>query len=461
MKKIHFLYSLALSGLFILGSCADRLEVLPTQTIDEKVALSTSKGVETFLIGAYDGLQGTNTNGDTYAGGFQYTSELLGDANEIRFAGTFANLLEMWNKALPANNLTAETQWVRAYTTINRCNNVLEALDKVDEEKKVRIEGEALFIRGALYFELARLYGKQWGDGDNAVNLAVPLVLTATRSVSDKDLVGRSTVAQVYAQVIADLKKAEANLPATNGAYATKGAAAAMLARAYLQQGDYVAAAAAADRVIANPKYTLATTFGAAFNTKLNNGGANPAEYIFAVQVNEQDGFNGMNTFYGATISTIAGTAGRGDFAILPAHIALYDTLLDARSKFFFKSGTKVLTYKFVDRFGNVPVVRLSEMYLTRAEANFRQSTAVGATPLADINRTRARAGLPNLTTVTLANILKERRLELAFEGFRLHDAKRNKESVGTLAWNSDKLVLPIPQREMDVNKNLKQNAGY
>jgi starch-binding outer membrane protein, SusD/RagB family len=464
MKKIQFLYSLALSGLFVLSSCGDRLEVLPTQTIDEKIALSTQKDVEAFLKGTYDGLQGTNTSGDTYAGGFQYTSELLGDAGEIRFGGTFANLLELWNKAVPTNNLTAETQWIRAYVTINRCNNVLGALSIVADADRPRVEGEASFIRGALYFELARLYGKQWGDGDNAVNLAVPLVLTATRSVTDKDQVARNTVAQVYAQAIADLTKAEASLPAANSFYATKGAAAALLARLYLQQGDYTAAAAAANRVIANTKYALVTPFGAAFNTKLNNGGANPAEYVFAVQASDQDGFNGMNTFFGTTIASIPGTAGRGDMRILPAHIALYDTLLDTRSKFFIKpsaSSTNLFTYKFLDRFGNVPVVRLAEMYLTRAEANFRQSTAVGATPLADINRTRKRAGLPDLLTVTLADILKERRLELAFEGFRLHDAKRLKQSVGTLPWNDNKLVLPIPQREMDVNKSLVQNAGY
>ncbi len=461
MKKIQVIYSLAAASLFFLGSCADRLDVLPTQTIDEKVALSTSKDVEAFLIGSYDGLQ---AGGDTYAGGFQYTSELLADNGEIRFGGTFSNLLDIWNKAITTNNSTAEGQWTRAYATINRCNNVLEALDKVTDSKKVRVEGEALFIRAALYFELARFYAKQWGDGDNAANPAVPLVLTPTRDITEKDSRPRNTVAEVYAQVITDMTKAETNLPVTNGVYATKGAAAAMLARIYLQQGNYTAAAAAADRVIAGGKYKLMPSFANAFNTKLTNGGANPIEYIFAVQVSDQDGTNGMNTFFGTTISSIPGSAGRGDMRIQPAHIALYEVADSIRSKFFIKpsaSSTNLFTYKFLDRFGHVPVIRLSEMYLTRAEANFRQSTAVGATPVSDINTVRNRVGLPSLTTVTLAGILKERKLELAFEGFTLHDIKRTKASVGALAWNSDKLVLPVPQREIDVNKSLKQNSGY
>ena len=77
------------------------------------------------------------------------------------------------------------------------------------------------------------------------------------------------------------------------------------------------------------------------------------------------------------------------------------------------------------------------------------------------MNAIRTRAGLPALTAVTLAGILKERRLELAFEGQFLPDVKRLQTSVGALAWNSPKLVMPIPQREMDVNKNLVQNEGY
>ena len=100
-------------------------------------------------------------------------------------------------------------------------------------------------------------------------------------------------------------------------------------------------------------------------------------------------------------------------------------------------------------------------MYLIRAESNFRLVSVVGATPLADVNRIRNRAGLPSLLVVTLADILKERRLELSFEGFILHDAKRLQNNVGALPFNSNKLVYPIPDRERRVNPNLTQNPGY
>ena len=80
---------------------------------------------------------------------------------------------------------------------------------------------------------------------------------------------------------------------------------------------------------------------------------------------------------------------------------------------------------------------------------------------LADVNRIRTRAGLGALGTVSLAAILKERKLELAFEGNLLDDIKRNKGAVGTKPFGDNSLVLPIPQREIDTNKNLAQNPGY
>jgi hypothetical protein len=100
-------------------------------------------------------------------------------------------------------------------------------------------------------------------------------------------------------------------------------------------------------------------------------------------------------------------------------------------------------------------------MYLIRAEANLALSTSVGATPLSDINLVRNRAHASSLSTVTQADIMEERSRELGFEGFLIHDIKRTKGSVGSLSWNSDKLVFPIPLREMQVNNKLVQNPGY
>ena len=466
MRKSYFLISVTIAILGMM-SCGKNLDVIPTQSIEQEASLQTPRDIEAYMIGCYDGIQGTNTNGNTFAGGFQYTSELLGHTQlgEVRFAGTFANLLELITKTTTTINSTAEGQWVQAYIIINRCNTVIANIDKADPAKKTRIEAEARFLRGALYFELTRLFAKQWGDGDNNTNPSIPLILSPTKVISDESSQPRASVAAVYAQAISDLTAASAGLPVANSVYANKGAAQGMLARLYLQQGDFAKARNMADSVILSNRYRLVTPFSAAFNTKLYNGGANPAEYIFAAQTSDQDGFNGMNTFFSTTISAIPGTAGRGDIRILAAHKSQYDAI-DDRGKFFIKpsaTSTNEFTNKFIDRFGNVVVLRLAEMYLIRAEGNFRLNESKGDTPLNDINRLRTRANATSLTSaqLTLDAILKERRLELAFEGHRLHDIKRVKGTVGTLPWNDNKLVLPIPQREIDVNKKLTQNPGY
>ncbi len=102
-------------------------------------------------------------------------------------------------------------------------------------------------------------------------------------------------------------------------------------------------------------------------------------------------------------------------------------------------------------------------MYLIRAECNQRLGTAIGATPVNDFNAIHTRAKLAPVASVTLAQILLERRLELSFEGHRIHDQRRLKENVGTLLYTDPKLVFPIPFRETEANPNLKsqQNPGY
>jgi hypothetical protein len=122
----------------------------------------------------------------------------------------------------------------------------------------------------------------------------------------------------------------------------------------------------------------------------------------------------------------------------------------------------------------NITVMRLAEMYLTRAEANFRITGSLvpgvgGATPEADVNQIRERASLLPLADVTLADILKERRNELIFEGSLHLDTKRNEvtttgvsvNGITSVPWNSPRFVFPIPDRECKVNDKLTQNEGY
>lgn len=447
-----------LMSIITLAGCEKKLDISPYQSIADDKALLNESDVQVTLVGCYDGIQ----SAAAYGGDILVLNDLIGNTADINFTGTFAGLSDAYQTQMTADNSFARDTWIAAYNTINRCNNVLSAVDKVTSStaKKNSVEGQALFLRASMFFELVKLYAKAVGDGDYSANPGVPLILTPTGNVTDADYPARATVKAVYDKVIADLVKAESLLPTTNGNYATKWAAAAQLSRVYLMVKDYAAARDAADRVIASSGKILNPDFTKLWFTFINNGGATPAEYLFSMKVTSQDGTNSQNTYFGRTIGTIPGTAGRSDCKIKAAHIAQYENG-DVRKGFFVLNGGNYYTQKHLDRFGDVAVIRLAEMYLTRAEANLRLGTIVGATPLADLNRIRNRAGLPSLLLATLADITKERALELAFEGQKLIEAKRLQTPVGALAWNDPKLILPIPRREVDVNKNLVQNQGY
>jgi tetratricopeptide (TPR) repeat protein len=446
-------------GMIAIG-CEKKLDVQPYQSLSEDKALLTESDVSGTLVGAYDAV----SSAAAYGGDMMILNDLIGNKTNISFRGTFQGLNEAYNTQMIATNSFAAGTWSAAYSTINVTNNVLENVSKVTSsvDRKNSIEGQALFLRASMYFELLKLYAKPFGDGDYATNLGVPLVLTATRApITDADYKPRATVKAVYDQVIEDLIKAESLMPSANTKFATKWAAAAQLSRVYLMLGNYTEAAAAANRVIAGSGKTITPEFRNNWFTYINFGGVTPNEYIFYIKVTNQDGANSFNTYYGAPLGAFPGSAGRRDMRIQNTHLNIYETGDIRRAFFTGTSSASRYTLKHLDRFGDVPVIRLAEMYLTRAEANFRQGTTVGATPLADVNLIRRRAGLPDLTTVDLAAILKERASELAFEGNNLFESQRLKKSIATTAWNSPTLIMPIPQREMDVNKKLVQNSGY
>lgn len=438
----------------IVSACANLLNVEPVNQIDASTDLKTEQSVRVALTGAYDALSG----GFIYGGEQNVFSELLGDDGEIRFRGTFAYLGNVWRKQILPLDASATTTWMNSYSAINRTNRILATIDTLLPADRNSVQGQALFIRGAVYFELVRLYGKTFGDGNNATNPAVPLITTplaafSTGVITAEDSRSRNSVAEIYAQVVSDLTTAESLLPATSdGTRANKAVAAALLSRVYLMQGDYVKARDAANRVITTNRYTLASNFIECFRESLPGFSG---ETIFRIPVLEQDGVNSLNTYYSAT------PGGRRDMEVLTKHMGLYEAGDDRANMFFLSSGRR-LSSKWTDQFGDMPIFRIAEMYLTRAEANHRLGTEVGATPLADVNRIRARVKLPALTSVTLDAILKERKLELAFEGHLLHDLKRTRRNVtATLPFSANNLVFPIPQREIDVNKNLVQNPGY
>lgn len=449
MKTNHYFnrWIAAFLAIVLVAACSDELEPEPAQSISENVALSSPENIQAVLIGAYDEL-GVD---DLFGGETLRNSELLAATDELLWAGTFNGPREMFNKNMNAVNGDAAEVWLEGYQTINITNNILSALDVfTDQSEADRVEGEAKFIRAMVYFELIKFFALPYEAGATNSQLGVPLVTTPTRGITGDNDVDRSTVEQVYAQVLSDLNDAVASLPETNDVFASSLAAQALRARVHLQTGNYAAALTDADAVIGSGNYSLVAAYEDVFNNATNS-----TEDIFAMQVSSQDGQNAMNTFF----ATPQFGGRDGDIIVETAHLALYDAG-DDRGTFTYEDGG-TFTSKFTNQFGIVPIIRLAEMFLIRAEANVRGGTTTGDTPLNDLNAIRTRANAPAITTATLDDVLLERRLELAFEGHRLHDIHRTQVNVGTFTYDAPELIFPIPEREINANPNLVQNPGY
>ena len=443
---------IVVASLAVVAGCGKILDLQPSQSLSDVDAINSDRNVKNVLIGAY----ALFAQPGIYRGCLLRDAELLGGNGELQWAGTYIDPRQIYNKTMLATNSEAYYQWFNSYQVINSCNNVLSALSVVADADRDRVEGEARFLRGFMYFDLVRFFAKQYNFAGSNDQMGVPLVLTPTRIIDTSVFVGRKTVEEVYTQILMDLTTAAAKLPEDNGVYASRGAANALLSRVYLQMGQYADARDAADAVISSGMYTLLTNYADVFNQDDNT-----AEDIFVTQITTQDALgSSMTEFF-----SVPDFGGRdGDIHILDAHLNLYPAG-DLRKDLFFSYNGFNFCGKWNNLYGGVNLIRLAEMYLTRAECNARLGTEVGATPTDDYNLIHTRAGLTPLAagTATLDTILYERRLELAFEGFMIHDIRRLHESFDIYSWDDDKLVMPIPARELDANPALKseQNPGY
>src|SRR5882757_6175571 len=208
MKHILYISSLAFL-FFIAPSCSKKLDVLPqnSATPDQ---IKTSSDVQALLAGAYNQLQSYSAFGEQ----FMLIPDLLASADQVDWVGTYPTYKQVKTKKIVATNSIASSLWGNSYKVIFICNTVLDKLSLVDTAEQARVQGEALFIRGTMYFELVGLFAKPYSDGAAATNLGVPIVLDPSYFYdSTKDKPARATVAAVYAQVIKDLQAAITKLP--------------------------------------------------------------------------------------------------------------------------------------------------------------------------------------------------------------------------------------------------------
>ena len=470
------LWLLIIPVMIFISSCDEKLDLKPKQSIDASTALTTPENIQAALVGAY--LQARDA--DIFGSTFNEYSELLAASTDLVFLGTYEQPREIINKEIAVTNSYPEDTWIEAYELINICNTLLdpETCAILDAQDATRVEGEAKFLRGWVLFEMTRLFGLPYEAGQMNEQLGVPIVTTPTNEVSDAVNVARNTVEECYTQALSDLTDAKDKLPPTNDVYATTYAASAVLARIYLQMNDFPNAAVEANRVIQSGYYSLTETPLDAFN---NHSAV--SEDIFAFQNNVASNTEWLTVMY-ASLNGM----GRGDYDIQQVFLDTFDpadlrgmyqgeaemddsyTIANITKMYYYGVGSilnngGINTAKWGDYYANIPLIRLAEMYLVRAEANFESTGPhIGPnSPLQDINVIRDRALAPSLTgPVTQNQIRQERYWELCWEGHRLHDLKRWQLDIEEgLPYDAGNLILPIPFREMEANELLVQNTWY
>ena len=470
---------LGLGGLTLTGCDSLIEDVNPRQSVTPEQALETQEGFDALLNNAYDALQDVSYYGNNYT---LYPDAL---ADNIVQSPSTSNRLPNVVGNVAFSHLN---RWADHYTTVNNMNLVLsrveglEILAANEQAIKDRIAGEAYFFRALNYFDLARTKGYEPGREVGGFNLSAVLRTEPTVAVEDADFRPRSTNTEVYAQVVNDLRSAidllDGAAVRTGKQFVSLGAAQALLARAQLYAGNWSEAEAAATAALAaSPAALVNAPTGAALLAAWR--ASTFAESIFEIQMTAAQDGNATNVNQALQSLTDPRVPNFFDAVATPSLIAaheagdsrlgLYESTTLASTPISFIQKYTGTTQIYVDR---IPVFRVSEMLLIQAEARAEQGNTTGA--LQALNTLRAARGLSALSGLAandiVSAVLRERRVELAFEGHRFFDLKRRGLDIpkpqvtggtGVLPYTDYRILAPIPETQIEFNPELVQNPGY
>lgn len=499
MKKSTYIVLIAAAALSV--SCKDFLKEEPFLSQSNALALADYDGLNKAVAGAY----GPLADGSWYGADYVLTSEMRADNATIPTNTDFQS-----GRYQPPFYMTYSADatvglWGYAYYVISAANNVLEEIEtkgmdaftssSVSEQDIKNLQAECLFLRALSHFDLARIYAYSPAKS-KAVNFTdcVPIILKTDKTAKEQP--ARNSVAEVYEQIIKDLKDAEGLMApdyvrsgvTDKKAVATLPAIQALLSRVYLYNQDWQNAADYATKVINNKAFKLWTAEEYPSVWGAETGGS---EVIFEVYGKSANGYDE----YWEGPSHMTNPVGYADCAASKSLTSLFEDG-DVRGttgvrgtddgKVMFctdkdeASGGELWTMKYFGKgdgdatstpdVNNVIVLRLSEMYLNRAEALVNGASVSGASALSDLNAIRANRGAAALNSAGAAAVALERRLELNFEGHYWFDLGRT--ANGSITYSDSRRndnidatsrfwALPIPKREYDVNKNLTHNPGF
>lgn len=467
------------AGLFT--SCSDFLTEEPKQEQSNELTFATFDGVNKAAAAMYGMFQ----SDAWYDGEFTLMSELrCGNAkNPTSVPGTGRYRTDtQWIYS----DRSTSPLWSYAYYTIARANNVINNLDDkvgVDatQQQVNNVKAEALFIRALCYFDLVITYCQPYNyNATEDDKMGVPLVL-----VTENGKPARDSKENVYNQIVADLLQAESIMAddyvrsgvTDKAATPTKPAIQALLSRVYLYMNKWQEAANYATKVINNKKYELAPAdaYAAMFSAATAPAGG---EIIFEVYGSDKNEYWDNSGW--AHLPYITTTDDQGSHGDVCATKDLYDLYSegDVRKSMYKQHGNDYFPTKYSGKpkdsdpkYTNVPILRLSEMYLNRAEAIINGASVQGVTAESDLRKIATVRGASQTAAATKQGVFDERRRELAFEGHITADYARCNKSMTRkdfddsknkdVAFPSYMWALPIPNRERTANPNVAQNPGY
>ena len=477
IKNISVILGLAYFFSFTLSGCDSELNTESETSLSAGEIFQTQTRIEGLVNGMYKALKGASM----YGGRIHLYLDVRGE-DFINVTGNSYTAYESWTNSYTSGSNDINNTWQQAYAAINNANIIIDGLAKssgvISDEVKTQYVAEAKFVRALSYYTLVTIYARPYTE-NNGASKGLPLRLQAETTSANNDL-ARSTVKEVYKQILEDLDFAEANLPdsysssALNTTRAHKSTAIALKTRVYLNKGDFQNVITEAKKIVPQTEAPFSTTTGVKHAlqsdiTTLFGSNFLTIESILSMPSTASDSYSGQSAIAYVYYSN-------KEYYLNPSGIlgsSLWGTndarrnLIELKSgKYYLKKYAKVSPY--IDY---IPVIRYSEVLLNYAEAALRTNNSALAINLLEAVHKRSDAGFvfpassENTNTALLETIRQERRIELLGEGFRSNDLLRDLLTIpakgssslqsSSVAPAAENYIFPLPDSETNTNKAL------
>lgn len=446
-----------------LTGCDDLLQTEPRTATTREVVLETPEGINALLVSAYSSLRGQGGYGnDLMIAGDLMADMAIATPSSSRGSGWY-------------NNGATATKGYYPYGALNDINLIIKyapTVSALTEASRTNLMGSAHFLRALYYFNSVRTYGYEPNKLVNGWDRGVIIRTEPTLLAEEADFRARNTVNEVYALIESDLKAAIQMLAGSSNVYfANEAAAHGLLARVYLYWERWADAEREATSAITKTSAQLlddASDYEKAWSTTPN------PESVFELNINASTESVGSNE---SLLSWLSPEGLWFEYFAAPTLVALFETD-DIRNAIILDGVKQNTTGKYFNKHNghkgnyaqNLPVMRIPELYLIRAEAKIEQGrTAEG---VADLNFLREKRQATAVDAAgkeaAIAAVLTERKMELAFEGHRFYDLKRRgmdipKAAPGqqTVPYTNHRILAMWSDAQVILNPLLEQNPGY